>query len=135
MFALALACLSAPDQTRVGLGRGAANPRKPARSRGVAALALFVAAGCGRSAEKSGGDAAPSGALALPATPRPSAPKADRLVIMAGGDVNLGRGLGQRILRDPACDPFRSLAPLWSEADLRFTNLESQLSDQKGLTV
>jgi hypothetical protein len=56
-------------------------------------------------------------------------------VIVAGGDVNLGRGLGQRILQDPSCDPFRAIAPLWSAADLRFANLESQLSDQKGVTV
>jgi len=56
-------------------------------------------------------------------------------VIAAGGDVNLGRSLGQRILRDPACDPFRALAPLWAGADLRFANLESQLSDQNGRTV
>ena len=49
--------------------------------------------------------------------------------------MNLGRGLGQRILQDPSCDPFRAIAPLWSAADLRFANLESQLSDQKGMTV
>ena len=112
---------------------------------GALAALLVVVPACGRSAEKSGGDAAagsataanlrPSDSIALQAKPVPVAPKADQLVIVAGGDINLGRGLGQRILRDPSCDPLRALGSLWSEADLRFANLESQLSDQKGLTV
>jgi poly-gamma-glutamate capsule biosynthesis protein CapA/YwtB (metallophosphatase superfamily) len=55
-------------------------------------------------------------------------------VIVAGGDVNLGRECGQGILADPRYDPFRYMAPLWGDADLRFVNLESQLSDQDGET-
>jgi poly-gamma-glutamate synthesis protein (capsule biosynthesis protein) len=68
---------------------------------------------------------------------RPSAraEQAPRLVIVAGGDVNLGRELGERILKDPASvAPFAALAPYFIGADLRFVNLESQLSDQGGET-
>ena len=53
-------------------------------------------------------------------------------MILAGGDVNLARGAGRRILEDPRYDPFREIAPLLASADLRFLNLESQLSDQGG---
>jgi poly-gamma-glutamate capsule biosynthesis protein CapA/YwtB (metallophosphatase superfamily) len=88
----------------------------------------------------------PAERIAAPATsapgvapappPAPAPPKrADELVIVAGGDVNLGRGLGQRILRDPTYDPFREIRPLFAAADLRFVNLESQLSDQGGITM
>jgi poly-gamma-glutamate synthesis protein (capsule biosynthesis protein) len=66
--------------------------------------------------------------VAVPAAPpRP-------LVIVAGGDVNFGRECGQAILVDPGYDPFRFVAPLWRDADLRFVNLESQLSEQGGQT-
>ena len=65
-----------------------------------------------------------------PAAPQPDAP----IVLAAGGDVNLGRECGQAILSDPRYDPFRFMAPLWGDADLRFVNLESQLSDQQGET-
>jgi poly-gamma-glutamate synthesis protein (capsule biosynthesis protein) len=56
------------------------------------------------------------------------------LVIVAGGDVNFGRECGQAIIADPGYDPFRFVAPLWRDADLRFVNLESQLSEQGGET-
>jgi len=77
--------------------------------------------------------------LAPPPAPEPSASAttaapAAPLVIVAGGDVNLGRECGQAILSDPHYDPFRHMAPLWGDADLRFVNLESQLSDQDGET-
>ncbi len=62
-----------------------------------------------------------------PAKPAP-------LVIVAGGDVNLGRECGQAILAAPSYDPFRFMGPLWGDADVRFVNLESQLSDQDGET-
>jgi poly-gamma-glutamate synthesis protein (capsule biosynthesis protein) len=63
-----------------------------------------------------------------------SAVRSEKLVLIAGGDVNLGRGCGQRILKQPDYDPFREVRPLIDGADLRFVNLESQLSDQGGLT-
>ncbi len=53
---------------------------------------------------------------------------------MAGGDVSLGREQGQRILAEPAYDPLRFVRPWLAGADLRFVNLESQLSEQKGET-
>jgi poly-gamma-glutamate capsule biosynthesis protein CapA/YwtB (metallophosphatase superfamily) len=68
------------------------------------------------------------------ATPAPAPPPAKPLVIVAGGDVNFGRECGQAILADARYDPFRYMAPLWGDADLRFVNLESQLSEQQGET-
>jgi poly-gamma-glutamate synthesis protein (capsule biosynthesis protein) len=56
------------------------------------------------------------------------------LVILVGGDVNLGRDAGQQILRNPEYNPFSELEPLLKSADLRFVNLESQLSEQRGET-
>ncbi len=54
--------------------------------------------------------------------------------MIAGGDVCFGRALGQALLRDSSYDPFASVASLFATADLRFVNLESQLSDQGGET-
>jgi poly-gamma-glutamate synthesis protein (capsule biosynthesis protein) len=71
-------------------------------------------------------------ALAAPSPDVTEKPAA--LVIVAGGDVNLGRECGQAILHDPHYDPFRFMGPIWGDADLRFANLESQLSDQDGET-
>jgi len=48
--------------------------------------------------------------------------------------VNLGRACGQRILSDPAYDPFHGVAEVWADADLRFVNLESPISEQHGET-
>jgi poly-gamma-glutamate capsule biosynthesis protein CapA/YwtB (metallophosphatase superfamily) len=42
--------------------------------------------------------------------------------------------VGQILLREPARDFFTPLAPLLASADIRFCNLESQLSDQRGET-
>jgi poly-gamma-glutamate synthesis protein (capsule biosynthesis protein) len=87
--------------------------------------------------------AASAKTLAVRAAPRPSAvatpappPPVEEppLVIAAGGDVNFGREAGQAILADQKYDPFRKLGPIFADADVRFVNLESQLSDQKGLT-
>ena len=67
---------------------------------------------------------------ALPPTPELE----PRIVLAAGGDVNFGRECGQYILDDVAYDPFAGLGAAWKSADLRFVNLESQLSDQQGVT-
>ncbi len=56
------------------------------------------------------------------------------LTVLAAGDVNLGREVGQRILRDSSFDPFDDIRPLLARADLSFANLESPLSDQNGET-
>jgi poly-gamma-glutamate synthesis protein (capsule biosynthesis protein) len=58
----------------------------------------------------------------------------EELVVVLGGDVNLGRGLGRRILGGKQPRPFAGVAPVLSSADLVFVNLESQLSDQHGET-
>jgi len=76
--------------------------------------------------------AAPS-ASAVPSTPAQSAPRP--VVLLAGGDVDLSRLTGQRILQSPDLDPFTAVRPWLSSADLRFANLESQLCDLGGKTV
>jgi hypothetical protein len=77
--------------------------------------------------------ATPPSASAVPAPLPP--PPADELVVVAGGDVNLARELGQLILKEPKlADPFRSVKPILDSADLTFVNLECQLSDQDGET-
>jgi poly-gamma-glutamate synthesis protein (capsule biosynthesis protein) len=62
--------------------------------------------------------------------PRPE----PEIVLAAGGDVNFGRECGQAILKDVGYAPFAGLSEAWTSADARFVNLESQLSDQRGLT-
>lgn len=90
------------------------------------------------------GSAAPRASASAPSvpdsTPAPkNAPRDTRgktkLVLLAGGDVALGRGLGKRILEKPELDPFAGIAPLMKTADVRFVNLECQLSDQGGRTI
>ncbi len=56
------------------------------------------------------------------------------LILAAVGDVNLGRACGQRLLADVNYDPWYGVAPLWADADVRFANLESVLSEQHGET-
>jgi poly-gamma-glutamate synthesis protein (capsule biosynthesis protein) len=46
----------------------------------------------------------------------------------------LGRACGQRLLATPDYDPLRGVSRLWADADLRFVNLESGLSEQHGET-
>lgn len=53
---------------------------------------------------------------------------------MAGGDVNLGRGVGTRLLADPDYDPFVAVEKIFRTADVVFANLESPLSYQTGET-
>ncbi len=113
------------------------------------AVALATGLGCEDEKPKSfdtgaPSDAAPAPTISVPAPPSatPEAPPTelaaksapDRLVVIAGGDVNLGREAGQSILSDPDYNPFIFLAPLLASGDLRFVNLESQLSDQNGET-
>src|SRR6185369_14987162 len=68
------------------------------------------------------------------AAPSPVAARATSIVLVAGGDISFGRDLGQTLLREPGHDFFGALQPLLDSGDLRFANLESQLSDQKGQT-
>ena len=108
---------------------------RAARGRGEAARLVASArprnATATNAAERPGG--APGSKPQASASAPPSAPPTP-LVIVAGGDVNLGRECGQAILADARYDPFRFLGPIWGDADVRFVNLESQLSDQGGET-
>lgn len=54
--------------------------------------------------------------------------------LMAFGDVNLGRTMGQRILRGELDYPFDRLKETLHRADAVFVNLESVISDQQGQT-
>lgn len=68
--------------------------------------------------------------------PAPARPPSERpIVLIAGGDVDLGRRLGGLLLEDPERPILAPLDPLLRGADLRFVNLESPLSDQGGETV
>jgi poly-gamma-glutamate synthesis protein (capsule biosynthesis protein) len=73
-----------------------------------------------------------------PWAPEPTGPPAPaqepRIVLAAGGDVSFGRECGQAILKDVTYDPLSGLGTAWTSADARFVNLESQLSDQGGVT-
>jgi poly-gamma-glutamate capsule biosynthesis protein CapA/YwtB (metallophosphatase superfamily) len=79
------------------------------------------------------GPASPASRGAPASGPTPGA-ASQSLVLAAAGDVNLGRSCGQRLLADPSYDPLRGIAPIWANADLRFVNLESALSEQHGET-
>ncbi len=53
---------------------------------------------------------------------------------LAFGDVNLGRTVGQKILKISASYPFEKYDVKQDSADIVFANLESQVSDQHGET-
>ena len=54
--------------------------------------------------------------------------------LLAFGDVNLGREVGQHLLAGDTLYPFRGMQDILSAADLVFANLESPLTDQGGET-
>ncbi len=56
------------------------------------------------------------------------------IIVMAGGDVNMGRFIGKRILAGEIDFPFAKIAPTLQDADITFVNLESQLADLGGET-
>jgi len=78
--------------------------------------------------------AAPSTSAEAPPPAAPAAPPRDGATLIAAGDACFGRLVGQEVLKNPSFDPFTSTARLLASADIRFVNLESQLSDQKGET-
>jgi poly-gamma-glutamate synthesis protein (capsule biosynthesis protein) len=53
---------------------------------------------------------------------------------LAVGDINLGRAVGQEILKGDTLFPFRAAVDTLTQYDLVFGNLESCLSDQNGKT-
>jgi poly-gamma-glutamate synthesis protein (capsule biosynthesis protein) len=62
------------------------------------------------------------------------APIPRTLRLLAVGDVNLGRGVGQEILDGDTLYPFVAVKDSFQAYDVVFANLESQLSDQAGET-
>jgi poly-gamma-glutamate synthesis protein (capsule biosynthesis protein) len=87
------------------------------------------------SAPAPGSSAAAAAAnTAVPASPDSGEAKAESLVVIAGGDVNLGRGAGRKIIENADYDPFQSISSWLESADLKMVNLESQLSEQGGET-
>lgn len=54
--------------------------------------------------------------------------------VLVGGDVNMGRQIGQKILAGDINYPFAKISPTLKEADITFVNLESQLADLGGET-
>ncbi|MEX2117814.1 MAG: CapA family protein [Bacteroidota bacterium] len=57
-----------------------------------------------------------------------------RLRLLALGDINLGRSVGQILLKDSIGYPFVFTAPIFQHYDIVFGNLESQVTDQGGET-
>ena len=107
--------------------RGDEEAAPVARALGIEAPKLELAAAASEAS-------APPTSGAAPGTkPLASAPR-DELTLIAGGDVCFGRELGQVLLQTPGYDPFAAVGPLFASADVRFVNLESQLSDQGGET-
>jgi poly-gamma-glutamate synthesis protein (capsule biosynthesis protein) len=57
-----------------------------------------------------------------------------RFRLLALGDINLGRTVGQILLRGSIDYPFVFAAPVFRQYDVVFANLESQVTDQGGET-
>lgn len=74
-------------------------------------------------------------ACALPIGLRAQDKGVDRLVsLLAFGDVNVGRTVGQKLIEGNIEYPFELVRDTLSSEDVVFVNLESQLSDQGGET-
>ena len=56
------------------------------------------------------------------------------ITVIAGGDVNLGRQTGQKIIAGEIDYPFANMGDMLKTADIAFVNLESQLVDLGGET-
>jgi poly-gamma-glutamate capsule biosynthesis protein CapA/YwtB (metallophosphatase superfamily) len=78
---------------------------------------------------------APQPIVSASAVIEPAPPRRDHLTLIAGGDVFFGRMVGQVLLAKPETEIFAQVQFLLDSADVRFANLECQLSDQKGVTV
>lgn len=85
-----------------------------------------------RSTEPADAPSAKPNVSAVTAPPAP--PSSDRLVLVAGGDVDFSRLRGQELLRDPSRDDLAPIRDWLDAADVRFVNLESTISDQRGET-
>jgi poly-gamma-glutamate synthesis protein (capsule biosynthesis protein) len=79
--------------------------------------------------------AAPVTTASAAVTAAPTEPAGPgKMTLVAGGDVFFGRDVGQLLLVKAELDPFEEVRDLLAGADLRFANLECQLSDQGGVT-
>ncbi|HVN47878.1 MAG TPA: CapA family protein [Bacteroidota bacterium] len=54
--------------------------------------------------------------------------------LLAVGDINLGRSVGQELLKGRVDYPFEKMTSLFHQADMVFANLESPISEQHGET-
>jgi len=59
---------------------------------------------------------------------------ASPIIVIAGGDVNMGRQTGQKILAGEIDYPFTLMGDTLKSADIAFVNIESQLADLDGET-
>lgn len=66
-----------------------------------------------------------------PYTPQGAEPE---ITVVLGGDVNMGRKIGQQLLAGNIDYPFAKISNTLKEADIAFVNLESQLADLGGET-
>ncbi|HMK39562.1 MAG TPA: CapA family protein [Bacteroidota bacterium] len=71
---------------------------------------------------------------AEPAFPAPVAQSFSVIRMLALGDINLGRRVGQVLLKGDTLYPFARVADTLLKYDIVFANLESNISDQKGRT-
>ncbi|MFA5009619.1 MAG: CapA family protein [Patescibacteria group bacterium] len=58
----------------------------------------------------------------------------ETITVIVGGDVNLGRQTGKKIIAGEIDYPFAKIADTLKSADITFVNLESQLADLGGET-
>lgn len=64
----------------------------------------------------------------------PAAYKDEPITLLVGGDVNMGRQIGTKILAGDVGYPFLYIGEVLKDADITFVNLESQLADLGGET-
>lgn len=75
------------------------------------------------------------GAAVRPQQPEVPDSSVTHLSLLAVGDVNLGRRVGQILLAGDTLYPWLAVRDSFSHYDIVFANLESNLSDQQGKTV
>ncbi len=63
-----------------------------------------------------------------------SADSSADITVLLFGDVNLGRQVGQLLLKGQVDYPFKRMKPVLGSADLVFANLESPIADERGET-
>lgn len=94
---------------------------------GLVAFTGLLAAALTRGFDENGGRVAAPQSGHAPARVR-------MITFLAVGDINLGRWVGQQILKGDTLYPFMHVRDTLSAYDVVFANLESNISDQKGKT-